>query len=259
VSLPAATGSAAAPAGRADEIAAANQALAVKYFLEGAELDDGENRDLEAAAWAYRRAALFHPHLVPAIVNLANIHYERDEIVEAEALYEKALRLDGDCFEAYFNIGNIHHDLGRYPEAVVAYRDALAVYTRAEHPVDWATTQNNLAAALQNQGSRTGGAEGTRLLAEAVAAYRDALEVRTRAEHPLHRAMTQENMAIAEFAWAEHPSAQDPKAHLRAALGHVEAALEVYDPENMPYDHGTATRLRERISTALDGSADGDS
>jgi tetratricopeptide (TPR) repeat protein len=112
---------------RAQDIAAANQTLAAKYVLEGAELDDGENRDLTAAAAAYRRAALFDPHLVPAVVNLANIYYERDELVEAEALYEKAIRLDPECFEAYFNLGNIHHDLGRYPEALSAYREALAI------------------------------------------------------------------------------------------------------------------------------------
>lgn len=108
-------------------IATANHALATKYFLEGAELDDGEKRDPEAAATAYRRAALFDPQLVPAIVNLANIYYERDQLVEAEALYEKAARVDGDCFEAYFNLGNIHHDLGRYDDAVGAYREALAI------------------------------------------------------------------------------------------------------------------------------------
>jgi len=112
---------------RAQQIAAANQALAAKYFLEAAELDDGEERDLEAASAAYRRAVLFDPQLVPAIVNLANIHYERDELVEAEALYEKALRVDPDCFEACFNVGNIHHDLARYPEAVTAYREALGI------------------------------------------------------------------------------------------------------------------------------------
>src|SRR4029078_6812906 len=105
---------------RAQDIAAANQALAAKYFLEGAELDDGEDRDLAAAAAAYRRAALFDPQLVPAVVNLANIYYERDELVEAEALYEKAIRLDHECFEAYFNLGNIHHDLDRYPAEVSA-------------------------------------------------------------------------------------------------------------------------------------------
>jgi len=115
------------PSPRSQQIAAANYALAAKYFLEGAELDDGDERDLDAAASAYRRAALFNPQLVPAIVNLANIHYERDELVEAEALYEKAIRLDVECFEAYFNLGNIHHDLARYPEAVGSYRDALAI------------------------------------------------------------------------------------------------------------------------------------
>jgi tetratricopeptide (TPR) repeat protein len=115
------------PAPRAADVAAANRALAAKYFLEGAELDDGEHRDLVAAAAAYRRASLFDPQLVPAVVNLANIYYERDELVEAEALYEKAIRLDPDCFEAYFNLGNIHHDLIRYTEALGAYRDALAI------------------------------------------------------------------------------------------------------------------------------------
>ena len=115
------------PEARADRALEANYALAAKYFLEGAQLDDGAERDLDAALSAYRRSLLFDPQLVPALVNLANIHYERDELVEAEALYEKAIRTDPECFEAYFNLGNIHHDLARYPEAVTAYRDALAI------------------------------------------------------------------------------------------------------------------------------------
>jgi tetratricopeptide (TPR) repeat protein len=115
------------PEERAANALEANYALAAKYFLEGAQLDDGVDRDLEAALSAYRRSLLFDPQLVPALVNLANIHYERDELVEAEALYEKAIRTDPDCFEAYFNLGNIHHDLARYSEAVAAYRDALTI------------------------------------------------------------------------------------------------------------------------------------
>jgi len=129
VALPAASSPEPAlfPADGPDRMTAANQSMAAKYFLEGAELDDGETRDLEAAATAYRRAALLDPLLVPALVNLANIHYERDELVEAEALYEKAIRIDTDCFEAYFNLGNIQHDVARYADAVSAYRDALAI------------------------------------------------------------------------------------------------------------------------------------
>jgi tetratricopeptide (TPR) repeat protein len=100
-------------------------ALAAKYFIEGSRLDDGEDRNMEGAAAAYRKALVIDPDLVPAIVNLANIHYARDEMIEAQALYERAIGLDPDCFEAYFNLGNIHHDLGRYEDALRCYRGAV--------------------------------------------------------------------------------------------------------------------------------------
>jgi tetratricopeptide (TPR) repeat protein len=127
VSLPTVKQDARGAADRAAQIQSANYTLAAKYFLEGAELDDGDERNLDMAAASYRRALLFDPQLVPALVNLANIHYERDELVEADAIYEKAIRIDPECFEAYFNLGNIFHDLARYPEAVVNYREALAI------------------------------------------------------------------------------------------------------------------------------------
>ena len=64
---------------------------------------------------------------MPALVNLANIHYERDELVEAEAIYEKASASTASASRRSFNLGNIHHDLARYADAAVAYRDALAI------------------------------------------------------------------------------------------------------------------------------------
>ena len=103
------------------------RALAAKYFTEGSRLDDGDGRKMEEAASAYRKALVVDPDLVPAIVNLANIHYARDELIEAQALYERAIFLDGECFEAHFNLGNIHHDLGRYARALVCYRAAVVL------------------------------------------------------------------------------------------------------------------------------------
>jgi tetratricopeptide (TPR) repeat protein len=100
-------------------------ALSAQYFIEGSRLDDGDDGNLESAAAAYRKALVVDPDLVPAIVNLANIHYARDEMIEAQALYERAIGLDPDCFEAYFNLGNIHHDLGRYEFALGCYRGAV--------------------------------------------------------------------------------------------------------------------------------------
>lgn len=102
-------------------------ALAAKYFIEGSRLDDGDDGKMEEAAAAYRKALVIDPDLVPAIVNLANIHYGRDELIEAQALYERAIALDPDCFEAHYNLGNIHHDLGRYDDALMCYRDAVAL------------------------------------------------------------------------------------------------------------------------------------
>jgi len=102
-------------------------ALAAKYFIEGSRLDDGDESKMEGAAAAYRKALVVDPDLVPAIVNLANIHYAHDELIEAQALYERAIGLDQDCFEAHFNLGNIHHDLGRYEDALACYRDAVAL------------------------------------------------------------------------------------------------------------------------------------
>ena len=101
--------------------------LAARFFLEGSELDEQPGDGQTRARLAYQKALLLDPTLVPALVNLANIHYAFDELVEAQALYERALALDPDCFEGAFNLGNIHHDLGRYDDAVGCYMDALRV------------------------------------------------------------------------------------------------------------------------------------
>ena len=121
-------------------------ALAAKYFVEGSRLDDGDERNMEQAAANYRKALIVDPDLVPAIVNLANIHYARDEIIEAQALYERAIGLEQDCFEAHFNLGNILHDLGRYPSALGCYRNAVAL-----NP-DYADAHFYLAVTLEKTG-----------------------------------------------------------------------------------------------------------
>ena len=98
---------------------------AERLFAAASVLDDGDPARSDEASGAYRRALQIDPYLVPALINLANIHYSRDEIAEAQALYERAIALEPDVFEAHFNLGNIFHDLGRYPEAQGCYRDAL--------------------------------------------------------------------------------------------------------------------------------------
>jgi len=96
--------------------------LAEEYFRAASALDDSRQ---EEAAVAYRKALELDPFLVPALINLANIHYGRGETVEAQALYTRAIGLEPDFFEAHFNLGNIYHDLGRFQDAQTCYLEAL--------------------------------------------------------------------------------------------------------------------------------------
>jgi tetratricopeptide (TPR) repeat protein len=98
---------------------------AEQYFSTASALDNGNPETAREAMANYRRALEIDPYLVPALINLANIHYACDEIVEAQALYERAIALEPDVFEAHFNLGNIFHDLGRFTLAQASYRRAL--------------------------------------------------------------------------------------------------------------------------------------
>ncbi len=98
---------------------------AEKFFAEASALDNDDPANREAAAQGYRRALEADPYLIPALINLGNLHYGRDELVEAQALYERALVLAPDVYEAHFNLGNVYHDLGRFEMARACYEDAV--------------------------------------------------------------------------------------------------------------------------------------
>jgi tetratricopeptide (TPR) repeat protein len=103
---------------------------AESLFLEASRLDTGDEATHESAAARYREALERDPNLVPAIINLGNIHYTRGHMVEAQALYERSIGISPEYFEAHFNLANVMHDLGRFDEACLSYRDALAVNSR---------------------------------------------------------------------------------------------------------------------------------
>ncbi|MCC6162356.1 MAG: tetratricopeptide repeat protein [Acidobacteria bacterium] len=74
---------------------------------------------------AYREALAFDPTLVPALINLGNLHYADGHLPEAAALYHQALLHAPDAFEGWFNMGHTHHDAARFAEAVRCYTRAL--------------------------------------------------------------------------------------------------------------------------------------
>jgi tetratricopeptide (TPR) repeat protein len=108
----------------------ANSLEAERLFLEASRLDTGDEATLESAAVRYREALERDLSLVPAIINLGNIHYTRGHMIEAQALYERSIGISAEYFEAHFNLANVMHDLGRFEEACLSYRDALAVNPR---------------------------------------------------------------------------------------------------------------------------------
>jgi tetratricopeptide (TPR) repeat protein len=67
---------------------------AEEYFQAASMLDDGHAEHMADAMNAYRRSLEADPYLVPALINLANLHYSRDDAVRGQALYERAIGLE---------------------------------------------------------------------------------------------------------------------------------------------------------------------
>jgi tetratricopeptide (TPR) repeat protein len=154
---------------------------------------------------------------------------------------------------ALYVLGQIEDEDGGLPfldDAVAAYRAALEVRTAEQMAIQWAMTQNNLANALSGQALLLGGELRIARLDEAVAAYRAAVTVLTRDEFPVQWAGMHDNIAttFVELADADPPNRC---AHYRTAREAILLALEVYTPEHMPHDHGSASETLAQIGAAI--------
>lgn len=94
-------------------------------FERATALDGRPDQPPAAVMQAYRETLSLDPALVPALINLGNLHYGEGHLPEAAALYEKAIGLSPDTFEGWFNLGHTHHDEARFAEAVRCYTRAL--------------------------------------------------------------------------------------------------------------------------------------
>ncbi|WP_411883849.1 tetratricopeptide repeat protein [Polaromonas sp. YR568] len=156
-----------------------------------------DQRRLDEAEAAFRRALLLDPDDASTHNNLGVLLKEGRRPDEAEAAYRRALTLRPDYAEALNNLANLLRKSGRLDEAEAAYRRAL------ELRPDYAEALNNLGVLLKNsrhtQDERDGAAaprdaaqatpgharalndlgnrhQTNRRPAEAEAAYRQALE-----------------------------------------------------------------------------------
>ncbi|MEZ2228098.1 MAG: CHAT domain-containing protein [Microcoleus sp.] len=119
---------------------------------------------------------------------------------------------------------------------IACYRQALIVYTRENHPEQWAMVQHNLAAAYSK---RIAGVRATNI-EKAIICYTAALEVHTRKNYPKDWATTQNNLGNAY----RYRIAGVRAANIEEAIACYWQALIVRTPENYPEDWaGTQNNL----------------
>ncbi|MEM7190004.1 MAG: hypothetical protein AAF439_10375 [Pseudomonadota bacterium] len=132
--------------------------------------------------------------------------------------WEHALRYGGPGF--------------RHSAALLA--ECLSIWTKTDHPHDWANAQDSLGTALRMLGTCTEGKAGADLLADAVAAHRAALPIYTKESMPIDWAMTQNNLGIALQDQGIRTEGEPGANLLAEAVAAYRAALEVLTREDMP-------------------------
>ena len=155
-------------------------------------------------------------------------------------------------------IGNVKSKLGErvagtdsqqyLKEAIRAYKVLESEIPKMTNLQFWATTQNNLGAALLHLGEREGGAEGARHLAEAVQAFRQALTVRTRDVLPQDWAATQNNLGNALERLGEQQGGAEGARRLAEAVQAFQQALTVCTRDALPQDWA---RTQNNLGIAL--------
>ena len=124
--------------------------------------------------------------------------------------------------------------------AAEAWRRAAYDFGEAENPTHWAMVMQNLAVALQNQGTRTAGPEGAVLLDEAVDSYRAAMRVHTEADHPVVWATVMQNLGSALQQQSTRTAGPEGAALLAEAVDSYRAALRVRTEADHPVDWAMA-------------------
>jgi len=163
------------------------------------------------------------PLLNAGVVAVLN-HWWEGVLTEAERELQQGLAgvvVDLGNLLAQFPLGNpgVNQRI-----AIAAYANALRVFTEAEQPQAWATTNNNLGTAYSALAPFS--ANPAEQIEKAIAAYANALRVRTEAELPQDWAGTNNNLGNAYRDLA--PFCANPAEQIEKAIAAYANALRVY-------------------------------
>jgi CHAT domain-containing protein len=174
------------------------------------------------------------PAVVTAIVE--------DKTPEAQTSIAAMVRVFGNLIQQ-FPLGNRRINL---EAAITALQYSLKVFTRADFPVQWAGTQNNLGLAYSDR------IEGDRKqnLEAAITALQYSLEVFTRTDFPVQWATIQNNLGLAYYVRIEG----DRKQNLEAAITALQYSLEVRTRKDFPVQWAlTQNNLGAAYSDRIEG------
>ena len=210
-------------------------------------------RENSAAAWANTKN-----NLGTALSKLGRQEDNIELITEAINVFQEALEIrtrdqapipwastNNNLALALTELGARTNDATKITEAVAIFHEVLIHRTRESDPQRWAGTQGNLAFSLWMLGSLEGSVAD---LKKALMAADIVREVRSRENAPLQWARSTELMAGIENTMGD--VTQDA-AHWRAALAHIEGALEEYRTSVTPNDIEDATELRDDLMAKL--------
>jgi tetratricopeptide (TPR) repeat protein/tRNA A-37 threonylcarbamoyl transferase component Bud32 len=213
------------------------QALVVVHLL----LPSGEREK-----WL-RQAQALHPDDFWINYELAEVLFEKKNLLEACGFYRVTLALRPDTPVVYNNFGNALHDQKDLPGAIAAYHKAVAIDPR------FAQAWNNLGNSLYGQGD----------LPRAVAAYRKALAINPqyarawsnlgntlRDQKDLPGAVAALKKALAidpqfALAWNNFGLALHDQKDLPAAIAAYHKALTI-DPKYAPAWYNLGNTLRDQ-------------
>jgi len=153
------------------------------------------------------------------VMNLASAR-ETSEIDKCSALNDIGIALS--------NIGEMVGESAKLEQAVAAYSAALALCSRKETPIEWATTKSNLADSLRILGTLE---SGTEILEKALFNCEAALGILSRDRFPFNWALTQINVGNICLTLGERNGSA---AELERAVTSYGGALEVWTRDMGP-------------------------
>ena len=81
---------------------------------------------LEQSIAEYQKAIQINPNFAQARNNLGNVYYNQSKLEEAVVEYQRAIAINPNYAKAHYNLGVVYHQQGKLEEAIVQYQQAMA-------------------------------------------------------------------------------------------------------------------------------------